>query len=519
MLDKLLNLKAFSNDPKYPTFETKVYRDMMDELQVNRDVIQGTEHMRGLNTKYLPKAPKEDRKDYYNRLERSVLFPGLSLTIEGLAGMVFRVDPTLEDDVSVTIQDHWENIDYAGSHGVVFLKDLFKDALNAGHAGIFVDAPDAGMEPMSVAQERAAGIRPYWKHILKEDILNWRYALVNGELVLTQLTLREFIPLEDGAFGEDIVPVYRVYRLAAQGISWDRWEHPKGKEAEAPVLVASGIISKQERIPFAPVYSNKTGFLTSRPPLHDLAWTNVTHWQVKSDHLHALHKASVPILVISGMAPPDGTEVTIGTNTVLVIPEPQASASYIEHSGASIGATRQELQDLKGDMAAQGLAMLQVETRAAETAEAKRIDKAEQDSKLATAARALQDAVEMALGFHAAYLGEDGGSINVNREFEDTSLSTDAARLLVEMVKNGQMTLKTMYEILQDRGGVPADLDIEEEIAALEQEKEARRAVALAIGGGGNGGVDPQQPGDGNGGGAPGADAEGGPGGNQPQNA
>jgi hypothetical protein len=67
------------------------------------------------------------------------------------------------------------------------------------------------------------------------------------------------------------------------------------------------------------------------------------------------------------------------------------------------------------------------------------------------------------------------------------SLGPDQVRLYLEMQKNGQMTLETMWSILQDRGGLPPDFDMTEEMRKLEAEAEARRQTALQIAGGGNG--------------------------------
>jgi len=476
-------------DPNVPSYQGDAYKAMVAEMQVNRDVVQGTSHLRNLGRLYLPQATKERSEDYRTRKNRSVLFNGLSLTIDGLAGMVFRVEPSLGDDVNAQIAEHWENIDNCGRHGTVFLKDVFKDSLNAGHAGIFVDAPIVDGQ-LSQADERILGVRPYWRHVLKEDILNWRLEVMAGEMVLTQVTLREIVMEPAGGFGEKEVTRFRVYRLGTSEdnqptVFWEVWTSPG--DGKPPVKGETGTLARQDRIPLAINYTEMLGPMLSRPPLLDLAWTNVTHWQVKSDHLHALHKASVPILFGAGIPLGADEVLEVGVNAVVASGETGASLSYVEHSGSSINATREELKDLKMELASQGLAMLQVETRSAETAEAKRIDKAEQDSKLSSAARSLQDAAEQALGFHAKYMGLEGGSITINREFEDMSLGPDQVRLYLEMQKNGQMTLETMWSILQDRGGLPPDFDMTEEMRKLEAEAEARRQTALQIAGGGNG--------------------------------
>jgi hypothetical protein len=144
-------------------------------------------------------------------------------------------------------------------------------------------------------------------------------------------------------------------------------------------------------------------------------------------------------------------------------------AKYLEPTGAALDSSRQELQDILQNMAALGLAMLQRDTRAAETAEAKRIDKSETDSRLAAAARGLQDAIEEALGIHALWIGEaDGGSCDINRDFEQQPLDPQMLKVLSEMVGAGDLDLDTLWDIMKAGGVLPDTFDNEIVRAKLE---------------------------------------------------
>jgi len=152
-----------------------------------------------------------------------------------------------------------------------------------------------------------------------------------------------------------------------------------------------------------------------------------------------------------------------------MLPDVQSSVGYVEHSGAALGQTRQQLLDFKGDMAVLGLGMLQHETRAAETAEAKRMDKSEQDSVLATAARSMQDAVEVAMGFHAEMLKlPTGGSIALNQDFEKLSLDATQIAAYSALVLAGQISLETFWIIMQEGGALHDGFDAEVEITQIE---------------------------------------------------
>jgi hypothetical protein len=378
--------------------------------------------------------------------------------------MVFRRDPEYEN-VPSALESDMEDIDLAGTHADVFLRDLFADALEVGHAFILVDAPKADGPAPNAAAEALLGLRPYWVHVKKDDCLSWRTVRESGAVVVEQVVIRETVQEADGEFGDRSVVRYKVYHRA-DPVTWEVWEE---RDKGEPEQKSQGIIANVSEIPLVPVYGDRSGIFESNPPLLDLAHLNVAHYQVQSDHLTALHKASVPIPVLVGVD--TKSQMPVGPNVGVKLPE-GGDFKYAETTGAALNATRQQLVDFEKQMAIQGMGMLMSETRAAETAEAKRIDKSEQDSALTVAARSLQDATEEALSFHAQMrgLGDDGGSVAVNRDFERLSLDAQQVQAYAGLVAAGQLSLETLWRILAEGGVLPDEFDAEVERASLDSE-------------------------------------------------
>lgn len=452
-------------------------------LKIVRDAWGGTEAIKDSGTTtYLPKHPGEDGPNYRSRLQRSVFFNAFRRTIEGLAGLVFRKDPVLGDDVPAQIQEHWENIDLAGTHGDVFARDLLADALTAGHNAILVDYPDTGGVALTLADE--APLRPYWVPILKDNILSWRTEQIQGRTVLIQAVLKECTYVPAGEFGEKEQTRYRVLYLDALGPAWRLLEIVDNKRV---VLVGEGRFSNQVEIPLAEIpTSGKRDILDSDPPLLDLAYLNLAHYQQQSDYFHSIHKTCVPVLFGAGITNRDAdgnvTELVVGPNTAIMDPNPEASLQYVSHSGEALGSCKAALDDLKSDMATLGLSMLASEKRVAETAEAKRLDKATSDSALAVAARGLQDGIERALGFHARYLLQPlGGSIEINRDFEGLSMDAATMNAYASLIAQG-LPWDVVIPELQLGGRIPEDVDPEElslQMAAEQAAKEEDKREAL----------------------------------------
>lgn len=445
-----------------PDYESTAYKRMKADVKVMRDVVMGGRHLKDQGEEYLPKHAKEERRDYTVRLHNSVLFNGTERTVDGLAGMVFAKDPVLQD-VPGRIEEHLENIDNAGTHFDVFSRQVFSDALEVGHAGILVEVPAVdgpSDRPLTEAEEAALGVRPYWCHYRKEDILSWRSEVVAGRTLLSQLVLREKVNEADGEYGDKEVTYYRVLRRTDEGVTWERLRIDE--DDDTVISEGNGPITNQDEIPFVAIYGGKTGLLESRPPLLDLAETNLAHYRLLSDHLYKLHLCNLPVGVLIGVDP--DTSVQVGPNAWLKLPQSDMKFSWESPDGSTFKDNVTQLQEFKADMAAQGLSLLQVETRQAETATAKRMDKAESDSALAAAARSLQDGLEKALEYHANYMRLDGGgSVQINRDFENVPITPDEMRALSEQVASGQLSLETMWAIQEKRGGLPDDFDPEVE--------------------------------------------------------
>lgn len=449
-----------------PATPGKAHERQQKAVEIVRDVYEGTLRMREKGTKYLPRFPKERKADYERRRKKAVLYNATRRTVEGLTGMVFRKDPQLSEDMPKEIEGHAENIDLAGRSLDVFARDYFESSLLDGHAHIFVDYQRTDdSEIRTLADEQEMGVRPYWVMLEKQDVISWRTRSVNGRPVLTQLVWQETVVEPDGEFGEEEVTRYRVYRRVAAedeetgeeraAVEWQIWEE---REEDEVVPVEGGLMDIPV-IPLATGYTNRTGFMESDPPLLDLALENVRHYQARSDRAHVLHFASVPIPFFSGM---DLEDVGWGPNHAIYTENEEAQAKILEPSGSGLEEGRMELQDIEQRMAALGLAMLQRDTRAAETAEARRIEKSETDSALSAAARGLEGALNEALSYHALWMDRedaDGGSVSVNRDFESQMLKPQMVTTLSGLVGRGQLSVETMWDILERGEVLPEDFD------------------------------------------------------------
>lgn len=439
-----------------PDYKSTLWHDQQDDVVLVRDVLAGTGHMRDKGETYLPRHKAEESSAYERRKKAAVLFNATRRTRDGLTGMIFRRDPIPSSDMPEEIAADLENIDLRGRSLPVFAQELAKNAIADGHALIHVDfpkTPDGGFR--SRGEERAS-VRPYWRALQKQDLINVRWEIQAGRPTFTLAVLQEESREAQGRFGEVTRTRYRVLRPG----SFEVWEHQeRGDGSGVFMMVDEGDVSL-DYIPLFAVYANRTGFLDSTPPLLDLAYENIGHYQVRSDHRYALSFAAVSVPFLAGVDP---ESIQWGPDRYVATENGDAKGSMLESSGAGLEQSREELRDIEGRMAFLGLQMLAERgVPQGRTATAKLLDKAESDSALAATARSLEDGINEALQAHADFRGtSDVGSVQVNTDFQAMTMDAQSIAALSTMVEKGQLPLEDLWTILQEGEILPADFDPE----------------------------------------------------------
>ena len=441
---------------------------MNTERALIRALMGGTKGMRAGGTAYLPQERAESKDAYDSRLSRSFLFNGLGKTVRDMAGKVFCKPIAIGKDVPPALVSYAENVDLTGRNLDVFGHAVFVDALSEGISYILTDMggvpsnDDGSPRAINRAEAVATNRRPWLVHIKAAQVLGWRSEEVNGVERLTQFRFMETVCEPSGEFGESMVSQVRVFSRAGNSAQWATYR--KAGETADWVEYARGPISIGE-IAIAPVYVARTGFMSAKPPLADLAEVNLAHWQSQSDQRNILHVARVPILFGSGF-PADGPPLEIGAARMTLASDPAATLQYVEHSGAAIGAGRQDLDDLQFQMQALGLDLL-VPRPGGQTATGAAIDQARMNAPLAMMATALKDALEQSFGFMGLYegLGNDaGGSLTVNTDFGVSMSGATDISALVEAVKAGAISRATFNAELKRRGILSDAVNAEEEV-------------------------------------------------------
>lgn len=459
-----------------PDFTNAAHNSMCAAWTLWADVLGGQDAIKAKGETYLPKEPGEDDQDYKRRLARSIFFEDPRDCTINLGGMVFRKSPTLGDDVPELLKQLWENIDNAGTHGDVFLQRVFEDGFY-GHSFIVVERPPQDPEVRTAADEIATGSRSYWCMRQAKDAVNFRPLVMRGKTEISQISFKECTKERDGRFGEKEVVRYRVYLLDDLGnAQWEVWIETDKTNADGKketILEDSGpILTKRgkplKRLPIAVHYGEREGFLESRPPLKGIADISVSIYQKYSDLSNIQHYTCVPILAIIGDDDQKNTLV-IGGNRAIFLPL-GADAKFVQVDGKSIEHLEKDLENLQKRLVAKGLDFVNDDHYVPPTATEVILSYTERTSKLAKMVRSLGDATELALDITAEMEGLDqGGSITIGVDENSLTLSAEQMRILSEYNERGQLSLHTLWQIMDRADQLPDDFDEKDELARLKQ--------------------------------------------------
>jgi len=411
-----------------PFTRTRAVLDMMKGWEIMKAVTEGTDYLRQNSEAFLPLEPREDYDAYLARVNRAVFSPFTQRLIRAATGLVLRKPITLTGDPYWTEMFKMD-VDGCKSDLDEYARRILMCSLTYGQSHILVDYP-APSGARSLAEERAQDRRPYWIEVDPTNLYGWRLDRESNYGNLIQARIAEKAVLPSGQFGEQVFDQirviepgrYRVFRKKEQlEEMYDVSDNSSVGEFEVATTdkdyrqVESGSFSLGE-IPLVTIYSGKTDNLVSKPPLLDIAYLNLAHFQRQADLIHSLHVASQPMLVMEGYD--DQTkDLAISVNYAMAT-QPGNKVYYVEPASSAFDAQSAEIKELQMQMATLGISTLSQQKFVAESADARRLDRVDTNSMLAMVSMELEQKLQKAFNLSAEYVGIEPPEIKISRDFD-----------------------------------------------------------------------------------------------------
>lgn len=450
---------SFVNQP------SKKFAQLLGDIELIDVLKGGTPALRRKGEKYLPKFPSEAPDAYLRRLAQGCLAPYFSRLCSVPIGMLCK-SPLTWSNLSSQIENHFDNVDLIGNDVDTFKFEVVTSAIEYGYCGILTEFPMSdSSEELNYRDWLRKGLRPYWVHYPATRILDLKYDVkVNFsesnrqtyENSLTQVRLLDWV-IETQAdnpaldeFEENSVQEVTVF---------DRYFQEEGrpdivtvrKFREGPQgwgVVVGPLTISLGYIPFTLVQ------FADKPPLLEIAYLNIKHYQKTADLDHSLTISAHPTLCLYGYNSPTGT-IAVGPNHPLLF-DLGGKAEWLSANINSFEAQTARIREIETHMSTLGLAALTLQKNVAESAKSKELDQNQNNSFMAVAAQELQDAFDRAAQAHADYLGLPAPECQVNRDFLSTAIEPAHLQMISDAETLGQIPSGTFSHALL-KSGIPLD--------------------------------------------------------------
>jgi hypothetical protein len=428
---------------------------------------------------YIPRDYLEEGQSYDVRKTRaqSSFEPFYSHLRNLTIGTALRKGVVVPETVDAAWGTFFEDCDLEGHSLTSFTKELFTAAVDAGVAGIWVEYPKLPTN-LSAEEERALNPRPYLVLIKCDQVLECRHDIFSAQVLgqslfgsfPTYLRIKGEIRRQSATneFFEEVLPAVFVYDTV-EGVFEPTSELndtlrplPSGRRVRCRTFVKQNVPGNTDKyiqegeerylsipfIPFVPVLGGeKEAFFRARPLLLDIARLNLHHWAISADLAESIHLTASPILTMTGVRPDD--EVKAGSGRTLSSQNPDARFNMMSASMDGAEVTLKNLDRIEKSMERLAAVAMTTGKTQAESGFAKLLDRSQSDSQLAVLVQSLEDALNRALMYAAAYREYAPVKITISKNFIPVKLHSQQVMAYSSLFKDGVITIELFMRMLE----------------------------------------------------------------------
>ena len=442
------------------------YWDLTDTL------VDGIEALRLAGEKYLPRFPAEGSENYKFRLKQTTVMTNIFADIvESLSVKPFERETILTGtDVPQEMRDFSEDVDGSGNNLSVFSSGVFYNSVKSGIDWIFIDYPTIDPTIRTLADSRAAGVRPFWSHVLGRNVLEVRSRFIRSKEELIYVRIYEPGKVDHVRVMERTPEGQIVWTLYVKTDIWDKERETFFQPIDAGVMTI-------DEIPLVPFMTGRRDGKTFKfdPPLRAAADLQVHLYRQESGLNYATTLTAYPMLTGNGVKPDrdesgNVKQIPVGPNCVLYAP-PNADGTvgswrYVEPSSNSLTFLSNYIKEIILNLRELGRQPLTASSSNLTTVTTAFAAGKSKSSVKAWAIQ-LKDALENAFRITAKWMGTDyQATVSVYTEFDEFVDGKDYDALRAARDKN-DISRETYWEECKRRGLFSEEFNAEREEARL----------------------------------------------------
>lgn len=442
------------------------------------DLLGGTQTMRLAGKRWLPQETEEKDKNYEVRKNRSFLYNAYSDTIEKFVARPFS-RPIVWDILDVEAKEAFisvsENMDGEGQHLQEFAKDYLRALIRWGVTHAFVDYPEID-DPDSVtkADEQEKDLQPINRVIEAPELIGWKTEeRENGSQELSEVRISEIYVEDEDDWTQTVYEQIRVIRKD----SWELWRRKKAKPNEKNdrefEKVDDGEIKiggeESDIIPVVTAYTQKTGLMMALPPLRELGWTNLEHWQSASDQKNILRFDRFGILMGSGFTEKEMKKGIVVAPTQAIMSEnPDATMNRVETNGKPAENGWKDLEHIVERLEVLGLQPM-IQRYGNVKATGMQINESKSRSQIESWIDATNRAMKQVIWLNLQWMGYDVDmekiEFKIYQDFVFGSADSKNVDDIIKARQMGEISHRTFIKEMQRFGRLSDSVDADEEVS------------------------------------------------------
>jgi len=468
-----------------------------------RDTIAGQDAVKNKGVLYLPPLNDSDVEEcgkqtsaYKIYIDNAEFYNATSLTFEAFIGMIFRKPIRVEKDESSDLEKLLadpllRNVDFEGTSIETFSYEVTQEVAAVGRVGILYDAPTVEeMTELSVNEAAAEGIRPYLKMYTAENIINWKFKNINGVRKLVLVVLKELVETKESEmFDHDTEDQYRALIIDENDKYVQRVYDDSGAELveEANTDITINGAALQE-IPFVCINAKSIDLDVEKPPLLDLANTNLSHYKKSASLGSCIHMFGritpmfkVPFQHLDAFR---AQPMEFGVTKNIIIPTAadgaDADGGFLEPNADFTGVVN-EMQRLEGRMAAQGARALRPQKSGVESAETVGLDMMSELSILGAIAINVSIGLTISVSRLMGGDSENMTKIKLNDDFLTAPIDASMVAAMLKAVASGDMSQEQFIDAMVRGEAILPESEISTDTDFTEKEVEETPREAAEV--------------------------------------
>lgn len=292
---------------------------------------EGGSLLRANASRFLVKRPKEASDVYDERCKR-ITYQNLLGTIVGFySSKMFRQDPEIDAASNQGLAEFLEDCDRSGHRFVDVFRQVFESLLLYRTCWVLTDKPSADDEPTNRAEEIEAGLdMPFTVIYDPSCVPNWK---CDGYGNLEWVWIRLDEPPSTSPFDNEPRLERYWYYFNREQFAVYRWsgdQEKRNDEDNVAQRVRHGehFLAEKHRVPVRQICVPKSHWLANRVLLQI-----IDHLNQENSYAWALFLSNLPMPVIIGDW--DEKTLTMSEHSLLHLPNPDSSVSWLEPAGTS----------------------------------------------------------------------------------------------------------------------------------------------------------------------------------------